>query len=183
MISEFRGRRQAGPLPEVPDDHPRARRIMSTAREVILLPEGDDTPAPRGRRRRHREMLVVAVLVVVGALVLRVRPDRRAELRFLPDVPLPETCMSKSLFGLPCPGCGLTRSIVYLAQGEWEQSWAMHRLGWLMAASILAQFPYRSWCLAYRDCSPGFLTACRWFGRLLIFLLVGNWLVEMLCAR
>lgn len=148
---------------------------MSTVREVILLPEGD-TSDQRARRRRHWEMLVVAVLVVVGAFVLRVRPDQRAEVRFLPDLPLPETCMSRSLFGVSCPGCGLTRSVVYLARGDLEKSWSMHRLGWLMAAAVIAQFPYRIYCLTAGDCGPTFRKACGAFGWLLIVLLVANWL-------
>lgn len=147
---------------------------MSTVREAILLPE-DDAPDRPARRRRHIEMLIVAVVVVVGAFVLRVRPDRRVEVRFVPGLPLPETCLSRSLFGVTCPGCGLTRSVVALAQGDGATSWAMHRLGWLMAVSILAQFPYRLYCLAAGDCGPALRKACVAFGWLLIVLLVGNW--------
>ena len=78
-------------------------------------------------------MLVVASLVVVLAFALDVRSDLRVVFRGFPSYPVPETCFAKTWLGIRCPGCGLTRSIIYLAQGDWEASLGMHRLGWLMA--------------------------------------------------
>jgi hypothetical protein len=146
---------------------------------VEPLPE----PAPDrqpGRRRRHRQMLLAAAAVVVLALLLRVLPDGRVAFRFAPSVPLPETCGSRLLFGVPCPGCGLTRSIICLSRGDLAQSLAFHRLGWLLALVILYQFPYRLYCLLWRDCSPAVLALYRYFGYLLIALLVLNW-VRTVC--
>jgi hypothetical protein len=144
---------------------------------VLLVREERLPPA---RRRRHLEMLLAATGVVVLAFVLDVRPDQRVALHWLPDYPLPETCLARSIFGIPCPGCGLTRSFIYLARGDWQQAQALHHLGWLMALAVLLQFPYRLHCLLRGDCSPAMLTASRWFGAVLIVLLVGNWLCLML---
>src|SRR5439155_25542638 len=129
-------------------------------------------------RRRHVEMLGVAAFVLVAALSLDVRPDERVA--FLSRYPLPELCLSRSWFGVSCPGCGLTRSIVLLAHGDWHGSLAMHRLGWLLAASLLFQFPYRLLAIIYGQPSPAVRDLFRYFGYLLIFLLVGNWLVHWL---
>lgn len=52
-----------------------------------------------------------------------------------------DLCWVRRLSDLPCPGCGLTRSVVSLARGELAQSLALHPfgvavLGWaLLAAS------------------------------------------------
>lgn len=35
-------------------------------------------------------------------------------------------CPMTYLFGLPCPGCGMTRSLLLLLMGQWRQSWEMH---------------------------------------------------------
>jgi hypothetical protein len=88
-------------------------------------------------------MLMIAVGIVLLAFLFQVGADGRVFISGLPEFPLPSTCMSYSWFGVKCPGCGLTRSVVHLAHGNWRESWRYHRLGWLMAAAILLQFPYR----------------------------------------
>ncbi|KPM31709.1 Membrane protein [Croceitalea dokdonensis DOKDO 023] len=35
-------------------------------------------------------------------------------------------CLSKQLFGLDCPGCGLQRSLVFLAKGEFKAAFDMY---------------------------------------------------------
>lgn len=35
-------------------------------------------------------------------------------------------CPLSNLFGLPCPGCGLTRSLLLFLTGNWKASFAMH---------------------------------------------------------
>jgi hypothetical protein len=90
-------------------------------------------------------MLTLAGLVVL--LALEVRPDQRVAFRGLPQYPLPETCFSRAWFRVKCPGCGLTRSLIYLAQADWDASLRVHRLGWLLAVAVLLQFPYRTLAL------------------------------------
>ncbi|MGH7191968.1 MAG: DUF2752 domain-containing protein, partial [Candidatus Saccharimonadales bacterium] len=100
-------------------------------------------------RGRHGLFLAMAVFVVALALLLEVRGERVAFVG-LPNYPLPHLCMSRSLFGLSCPGCGLTRSFIRLAHGDWQAAWRVHRLGWLVAAIVLFQLPYRAWMLSGR---------------------------------
>lgn len=139
-----------------------------------------DHPTPAKPMRRHQEMLAVATLVLVLALVLQVQAEDRVIVSGLPDWPLPPMCMSYAWFGLKCPGCGLTRSIVYLAHGDWDASWKMHRLGWVMAAALLLQFPYRILGLWRRERFPLGVVFARGSAYLLIALLLGNWLVEII---
>ena len=42
---------------------------------------------------------------------------------------LPALCPLKTLSGWPCPGCGLTRSLVSCAHGDWAGAFAFHPLG------------------------------------------------------
>ncbi len=130
-------------------------------------------------RRRHRFMLAVSSAVVLLALLLRVRPDERVEFAWLPGIPLPETCASRSWFGIECPGCGLTRSMVYLFHGDWRASLAEHRLGWLLALATILQFPYRIAALARKNApllSPRLTSG---FGHALIVLLIANWMLNV----
>ncbi len=47
-------------------------------------------------------------------------------------------CPSKELVGLPCPGCGLTRSILLILQGKFAESWQLQPFGyaWLTLAAV-----------------------------------------------
>lgn len=47
-------------------------------------------------------------------------------------------CPSRELLGLPCPGCGLTRSILLILRGQWAESWRLQPFGyaWLALAVV-----------------------------------------------
>jgi hypothetical protein len=133
--------------------------------------------------RRHRQVLAIACGVWVLAFALQVLPEGRVSFRGLPMIPLPQACFSRSWLGLKCPGCGLTRSIIQLAQGNWRASWQEHRLGALIAIVITLQIPYRLVALRRPDrplFSPGWQAA---LGYALIAVLVGNWLVDLASGR
>jgi hypothetical protein len=71
--------------------------------------------ADRGIVRR------AGVVAALGAL---------AGLAVLLEAPL---CPTASLFGLPCPGCGLTRATLALLQGQFAQALRLHPLVPLLA--------------------------------------------------
>jgi len=118
--------------------------------------------------------LVLATLVVLAALVLEVRPDQKVALAFLPNYPLPETCTARSLLGIDCLLCGMTRSQVYLAHGRWSDAFAVHRLGWLAALLIVSQIPYRLLRISGWVSPPGRGVTIS-FSVIVLGLLVVNW--------
>jgi hypothetical protein len=139
--------------------------------------------APDKSGRLHRQIILIACAVLLLAFALHELPDGRVSFRGFPQVPLPQTCASRTWFGLRCPGCGLTRSIIHLAEGNWSASWQNHRLGGLMAVVIAMQIPYRLLALRRPD-HP--LIERRWqtmFCYALIALLLGNWLVDLAAGR
>ena len=40
-------------------------------------------------------------------------------------------CFFRMITGLPCPGCGLTRSIIALSHAQWLQAWRYHPFGFV----------------------------------------------------
>jgi hypothetical protein len=153
----------------------------NTGTEANTGPDAATGPSTTGRpQRRHREMLWVTAIVIVLSCLLEVHADQRVALSFLPAWPFPETCMSRKLFHVSCPGCGLTRSFIYLAHGDWMASWNMHRLGWLLALAVVAQIPYRIYALASGRPAPLGKSAPKAFGMLLITLLIVNWVANMI---
>jgi hypothetical protein len=133
--------------------------------------------------RHHRRVLAIACAVWVLAFALEEVPDGRVSVRGLPQIPLPQTCASRIWFGMRCPGCGLTRSVIHLAHWDWKSSWRSHRLGGLLALVIALQIPYRLLALKRPD-RP--MIEPRWQAVLayaLIALLLGNWLVDLMAGR
>lgn len=134
---------------------------------------------PDERRREYNlVMLGLAIAVVLLALAFEVRPDQRVAFAVLPRWPIPETCQSRRLFGIDCPGCGLTRSVVHLAHLRVRDSLAVHPLGWLMFLLIVLQIPYRLLALARHDDTPLGTRFPRYVGATLIALLIGTWLLR-----
>lgn len=131
----------------------------------------------------HRQVLAIACAAWVLAFALHELPSGRVAVRGFSRFPLPQTCASRIWFGMRCPGCGLTHSIIHLAEGDLRASWHNHRLGSVMALLIAFQIPYR-W-LALRH--PGrSLIPTRWhavFAYTLIVLLVANWLGDLASGR
>jgi hypothetical protein len=129
-------------------------------------------------RRHHRSMFWIAVAAIVLAFALKVLPDQEhVAVRGIPGAVLPGTCLSQDIFHHDCPGCGLTRSVIYLARLDWRASWRLHHLGWLMALLIVAQLPYRALCLRYDRPILGNVIP-KVIGYVVIALLFGNWLVS-----
>ncbi len=86
---------------------------------------------------RHGVMLLLAA-VVIGAA---------AQVTFFGwDVPV--MCTWRRILGIECPGCGLTRSFVFLAHGELVEGFRMNALGppmFLLVASQLVYRPVAMW--------------------------------------
>ncbi len=170
-----------------PDSRPDRSVRAPQAPEPWDAPEwpADDDPAPSGtgHARRHREVLAASIAVLALAFALVEVPGGRVAVRGLTHDPLPPSCVTRSLFGVRCPGCGLTRSFIHLAEGDWRASWRSHRLGGLFAAALIFQIPYRLFALRRPDRPP---IPSRWqagLGILLIALLIANWLADVVTGR
>jgi len=46
-------------------------------------------------------------------------------------------CAFKQAFGIPCPNCGMTRSVVFALHGEWGRAFGMNPAGPLVIAGAL----------------------------------------------
>ncbi len=88
-----------------------------------------------GLLRRVRSSISAADVVAVGGVAgiggaFLLSPEH------IEDGPV--VCPFRAITGLPCPGCGLTRSWVYAAHGWWRESFASNAFGMVVVAAIIA---------------------------------------------
>ena len=93
----------------------------------------------RSRRALHLVLLFGSLAVVLASVLL----GGDGEAVYLFGEPLPPICTIKRLTGFDCPGCGLTRSFVFMGHGAVLDAFRMHLLGPLMWVLVAAQVPYR----------------------------------------
>jgi Protein of unknown function (DUF2752) len=131
----------------------------------------------RSLRERHWSMLILCIVTIIASMALNLNPEGRVATPGA--MTLPVTCGSRALFGIECPGCGLTRSFVALAHGDLQKSVAFHRVGWLLAAAVVGQLIYRPWMLYELRTKLPTRDWPTWFGSVLIAVLIGNWLLKI----
>ena len=95
---------------------------------------------------------------------------------------LPGTCVSREVFGVRCPGCGLSRSFVALAHGDWTGSFAFHRVGPIVYLYLCALVVFHGYGAFRHDrkLSRALVRAHHWGGVGMISLLLGNWLYSLI---
>ena len=97
-------------------------------------------------RIEHLWMLGIAAVAVAGSFLLRFSDDGSLVLP-LPwlgvTIPLPQTCLSRSIFGISCPGCCLTRSFVAMGHGDLHGAFLANPVGPVIYLLCLLQAPYR----------------------------------------
>jgi hypothetical protein len=97
-------------------------------------------------------------------------------------------CLFKQLFGIPCPTCGMTRSVLLTLHGHIGQAWTLNPAGTLMvfgtilfgAAMFLLMFYQQTQTpisveRVERKIRHGALT----YAALLIVVLLGHWFYEI----
>jgi len=91
----------------------------------------------------HIIFFSMAVAVIGASFLLRSEgPDSV----FLPgtEQAMPELCVSRRIFGLPCPGCGLTRSFISISQGQLSRAWRFNPVSFLLYPFIFIQIPWNA---------------------------------------
>lgn len=121
--------------------HSPQRDSISTAQLVDVASD----VYPSQSRSYQWSILALALALVVMAFLLQRSPsgDGAAGQLRLAGIRLPELCFSQRLFGLRCPGCGLTRSVVSSARGDWQLAIHFHPAGPLIFGWAFVQVPYR----------------------------------------
>ncbi|MEO8028373.1 MAG: DUF2752 domain-containing protein, partial [Bryobacteraceae bacterium] len=91
------------------------------------------SPAPRSLdavcTRADHTPLIVALAALAQLLVVRLAFWSDGEHVFFLGAPFGTACSFRTHFGIPCPGCGLTRSVVLTLQGDLSQAMGLNPMG------------------------------------------------------
>ena len=96
-------------------------------------------PAPTSTWMLH---VGIGLIVIGTGLTMTNHPDGTVSTPILMGHRLPMICQIRKQMGFDCLTCGMTRSVVHLLQGRFEQSFTQHPLGWLFLSLIALQIPY-----------------------------------------
>lgn len=90
---------------------------------------------------RMRHGITFAVCVIVMVLSVLMTPS--TGFLHLGPLEIPEMCTFRRFLGVECPGCGLTRSFVFMAHLRPVDAFLMNKLGPPLFLLAAAQIPYR----------------------------------------
>ena len=93
---------------------------------------------------------------------------------------IPHFCLVKETIGIPCPGCGILRSIIELVNFHFLESIHYNPVGFIIVLSILGQTIFR--LLTITGCiSQNFINhQTRIINSIVITLLLANWIINLI---
>jgi hypothetical protein len=99
--------------------------------------------------------------------------------RFLAGSGLQGFCLFRTVLGIDCPGCGITRSVVALFSGHLSESWQLHHAGIAVVAYFgsIGVLPLME---TIEGVGPHRAARFRWWAdRCLTVILLSLWLCKM----
>lgn len=88
----------------------------------------------------------------------------------------PMTCFLHRVFGIKCALCGMSRSFVSMAHGNFANAFEFHHLGPVVFAYVVLQIPYRIWAIVRFPGKTRVLTRIMAAGGILLLLAIFiNW--------
>lgn len=153
------------------------------------MPDGARAPGSRLDPLRLRlddaVVLFGAILLLVLGASLDVGRDAAGGEQVLADGrALPPLCFFRTFTGVPCAGCGITRSTIALLHGDPVGAHRHHPLGAAIVLLLAAQIPYRGALLVSRSARAHRLSPA-WTGRIFYAgttLLLACWFVRLCSA-
>lgn len=93
---------------------------------------------------------------------------------------VPHFCIVKETTGIPCPGCGVTRSLSSLGSMEIYKSLSFNPNGILIAFVFLLQVPLRIIALVRKEYSSVIISLSKWLNVGVILSLFIYWCLQII---
>jgi hypothetical protein len=123
----------------------------------------------------------MAVVVIGFSFALQTDEQRGI---YIPgtSIIMPSTCTSRVLYGIECPGCGMTRAFVAISHGRFSRAWELNRASFVIYAFVLAQVPWHLIQIFRRSTGRQTMhwTTIYWIPLGVSVVLVLNWVLKMI---
>lgn len=93
---------------------------------------------------------------------------------------LPHVCLARTLLGIPCPGCGVTHSILAVQHLHLAAAWASNPAGLGVAGVMAYQILARPVALFRPALGPGVSWLSHWLSRAVTVWLAGIWIWRLI---
>src|ERR1700675_1384402 len=81
---------------------------------------------------------------------------------------VPHFCLAQYLFRMPCPGCGITRSLFALYRFDFRIAWLENPIGPFLGVFLCIQFPARVLAIISKNFERMFVLASSFTSRMLV---------------
>lgn len=143
-------------------------------------PTSPPIATPRGDWNWRWLCLIPTVLILLMSVLMRVEGEHQVHLP-LWKKPLPPSCTAQLLFGIPCPSCGMTRGMISMGHGNWQQAWHFNPAALLLFTFLVLLVPWHLYQLArLRSGRPPWGNLWNFSPLILILIaMVAQWLVKL----
>jgi len=108
----------------------------------------------------HGIFFAMAAAVLLMSFLMRSEGETEV---FMPgfNSPMPETCSARRMFGIDCPGCGMTRAFISISSGRFARAWSFNPASFVVYLFVALQIPWHS-IQIWRLCKSGVPIVTRW---------------------
>ena len=91
----------------------------------------------------HWLFFSMAAIVLLLSFLMKSEGEKAV---FLPGfkTAMPETCASQRLFGIDCPGCGMTRAFISISSGRLTRAWNFNPASFIVYLFVAVQIPWHT---------------------------------------
>lgn len=89
-------------------------------------------------------------------------------------------CLFRGLAGMPCPGCGITTSLLALGRGDVQASWSANPAGFGVGALLLGQAVVAAVAMRRGASTTSGLAWLAWLDRMAIGGLMAAWVCRLM---
>lgn len=89
-------------------------------------------------------------------------------------------CIFKKIFDIPCPGCGITRSLLNIASGDIYSAWKFNPAGVFLFLYLFTQIPLRMVALKAHSLQARVSQISQWGSKVVLAILILVWILRII---